>query len=111
MNPIKRIASCNACNLHLCQRPLLDARIQADVMWVGLSAKRITGDLQTIPLSPDTPTGDIIQTIEQPLLDIRFYKTNLVKCPPLDSAGKLRYPNEEEMQVCFRNLEYELKVI
>ena len=25
------------------------------------------------------------------------YKTNLVKCPPIDKNGKLRYPNRTEI--------------
>ena len=32
------------------------------------------------------------------------YKTNLVKCPPVDENGKLRYPNQAEIDCCFKNL-------
>ena len=80
-------------------------------MWVGLSAKKIDRGTSFIPLAPETPTGNILQEIEGQLLGVRFYKTNLVKCPPLDADGKLRYPDEKEMDVCFNNLEYEIKII
>ena len=109
--PLKQIAKCAACGLHQCQRPLLDRFKHADVMWVGLSAKRVDPGTSFIPLAPETPTGNIIQAIEGQLLGVSFYKTNLVKCPPLDASGKLRYPNEKEMDVCFNNLEYEIKMI
>jgi DNA polymerase len=109
--PLKHVATCEACNLHWCQRPLLDGFRRADVMWVGLSAKKLDRDTSFMPLAPETPTGSILQEIEGQLLGVRFYKTNLVKCPPLDADGKLRYPDQEEMGICFNNLEYEIRII
>jgi uracil-DNA glycosylase len=106
---LKHIAKCEACCLYQCQRPLLDQFRRADVMWVGLSAKIIDPETSPIPLAPETPTGSIIREIEEELSYLNFYKTNLVKCPPLDHGGKLRYPNEEEMSACFSNLEYEIE--
>lgn len=108
----KQIAGCQACELHACQPPLLEKSIaRAQVMWVGLSAKKFGNPENCLPLSADTPTGAIIHQIESELPKVRFYKTNLVKCPPLDKDGKLRYPNEREMELCFNNLEKEMQVV
>ena len=36
--------------------------------------------------------------------NVKFYKTNLVKCLPLNEKGKLRYPTKEECLTCLENL-------
>jgi uracil-DNA glycosylase family 4 len=107
----KRIAGCQACDLHQCQKPLLDTFWRADVMWVGLSAKKLGDSDHATPLSPETTTGAIIRGVEEQFNGVRFYRTNLVKCPPLDETGKLRYPNEAEMKLCHTNLQLELKAV
>jgi uracil-DNA glycosylase family 4 len=108
---IKRISGCQACQLHQCQKPLVEKVWRAEVMWVGLSAKLLKREEHAVPLSPNTTTGSIIHGVEQQCDSVRFYRTNLVKCPPLDDEGKLRYPNQAEMKICYDNLQLELKVI
>lgn len=77
------------------------------VLWVGLSAKKITSDDET-PLAKETNSGAIIHRIEESLGGVPTYKTNLVKCVPLDDHQKLRYPNSQEIDDCFFNLEKEI---
>jgi len=108
---IETLTNCQSCVLHRCQSPLLDVASKADVMWVGLSAKHIVRQEPKRPLSPTTLTGGILQMIENGLGRVRFYKTNLVKCPPLDAAGRLRYPDEKEMEACSANLQFEIQVL
>ena len=106
MLEIKKCRKCNLCNN---QRPLLDKSKKCDVMWVGLSAKKVDDVDKTIPLCSDTNSGKIIEMIEERLPKINFYKTNLVKCLPLDSNNKLRYPFNDEMNACIDNLLIEIK--
>ena len=104
---LDRIMNCSNCNLCSFQPPLLDNyNEKAMVMWVGLSAKKVENVALEIPLANNTNTGKIIEKIESEK-DF-FYKTNLVKCVPLDKNGKLRYPNKDEMNSCFENLIFEL---
>jgi DNA polymerase len=72
--------------------PLLDKKCKADVFWVGLSAKKVEDIENDIPLSNDTNSCKIINRIESRFDEEIFYRTNLVKCVPLDWQGKLRYP-------------------
>lgn len=58
-----------------------------DILWVGISAK-----IGEEPLSETTNTGKLVKQIEN-ACGKSGYKTNLVKCPPVDKNGKLRYPN------------------
>lgn len=61
-----------------------------------------------MPLARDTRSGALIEQAEQGLLsDFSFYRTNIVKCLPLND-GKIRYPAEHEMSKCFPNFEAEL---
>ena len=103
------ISCCNKCNLCNNQKPLLDKKVDSDVMWVGLSAKSVDDVLTEIPLSGDTKTGCLISELERGIDSVEFYKTNLVKCLPLDENGKLRYPTVEEMEICFSNLACEIE--
>lgn len=106
---MNKIKSCKKCNLHNNQPPLLDKLARADVIWMGLSAKK-TKNEQDIPLNKDTISGNIINKIEEDLLAYKFYKTNLVKCLPLENH-KLRYPNKNECAVCFENFIEEIRCI
>ncbi len=90
------------------QRPLMDKSRVCDIMWVGLSAKKVKDVNKTIPLCNDTNSGKIIEEIEKRLDGFKFYKTNLVKCLPLDENGKLRYPTTSEMNSCVGNLLFEI---
>lgn len=104
---IEQIKKCNKCRLCCNQKPLLDKERSCQIFWVGLSAKKITSE-DEIPLSPKTNTGMIIQKVEEMIENISTYKTNLVKCVPLNQNSKLRYPNKKEIDCCFFNLEEEL---
>jgi DNA polymerase len=106
---LKKLSKCNKCNLCNNQKPLLDKVFECDVMWVGLSAKKVDDVNETIPLCNDTNSGKIIEMIENKLSNIRFYKSNLVKCLPLDENNKLRYPSTSEMNACIDNLLLEIK--
>jgi uracil-DNA glycosylase len=104
---MKSILSCSNCDLCNNQKPLLDSCMSADVMWIGLSAKKVESLFDEIPLADNTNTGKIIAEIESKFADLQFYKTNIVKCLPLDTKNKLRYPNLQEMDACYMNFEIE----
>lgn len=104
---LEQIRKCQKCGLCLNQKPLLDTERNCQVFWVGLSAKKALSDLE-IPLSPETNTGLLIHKIEAELAKVTTYKTNLVKCVPLDEKQKLRYPNKKEIDSCFNNLQKEI---
>ncbi len=108
INPEKS-RQCKSCKLYLNQFPLSDHQQNADVFWVGLSAVQIDDDeTRSIPLSPSTRSGKLISDIENVCdTDITFFKTNIVKCLPLN-GNKIRYPELKEMDKCFPNLEDEI---
>ena len=108
---MKDILICQRCDLYLNQKPLLDNLNNGDVMWVGLSSKKVDSTKEDIPLSRNTNSGRIIQNIEDSNVGVSFYKTNLVKCLPLDEKLKIRYPNKKEKESCYYNLELELSII
>lgn len=103
-----KLKNCKKCDLHYNQKPLLDRLCESDVMWVGLSSKRVDDLDAAMPLSNDTLSGNLISEIESYMPDVLFYRTNLVKCVPLDTNGKLRYPLKIEMTACIGNLIYEI---
>lgn len=70
---------------------------------VGLSAKP-----HCEHLAPETRTGHIIEQIAQRLPSVRIVKTNLVRIPPVDKEGRLRYPNPKEMQRGWIELQHEM---
>lgn len=101
--------ACKSCGLNIFQGPALERAKKANIFWVGLSAVAFEEDEEKLPLSPLTPSGALIHDIEAPLLTHHsFYKTNLVKCAPID-ANKVRYPLSHEMEKCFPNFEWELE--
>lgn len=106
---INEIKKCSKCNLCKNQKPLLDKRTNCDVMWIGLSAKKVNDFDNSVPLDNNTNSGKIIEQIESKLPHSCFYKTNLVKCLPLNENNKLRYPTKEEMNFCIDNLLLEIK--
>ena len=103
----EQIKGCRKCGLCKNQCPLLDQSRECQVVWVGLSAKKVESD-DEIPLSPETNSGMLIKKVEELCSDVTTYKTNLVKCLPLDERKKLRYPNNKEMDCCFTNLKKEI---
>lgn len=80
-------------------------------MWVGLSAKKVDNISSSVPLENNTKSGKIIEQIEHQIPKHNFYKTNLLKCLPLDKNNKLRYPTINEMDKCISNLIHEIDLI
>ena len=80
-------------------------------MWVGLSAKQVESVEVNIPLEADTNTGKLVADIEALCQNVRFYKTNLAKCLPLDEKGKIRYPSILECVACYPNLLIEIQEV
>lgn len=101
--------NCKACGLSVFQSPVYEQLKFVDIFWVGLSAVKFKADDEKLPLSSLTRSGSLIHTIEQPFnRKVSFYKTNLVKCAPMDGS-KLRYPLLYEMEKCFSNFQWELE--
>ena len=111
ISKIDKIMKCKKCNLCKNQKPLLDKNYTADIMWVGLSAKKVDDVHIDIPLAADTNSGKIIAEIENNCSFYKFYKTNLVKCLPVDENDKLRYPSKKEIESCIGNLIIEINEI
>lgn len=105
---LEQIKKCQKCDLCLNQRPLLEEKKNCQIFWVGLSAKMVNSD-DEIPLSPTTNTGMVIKEIEGKLGEVDTYRTNLVKCVPLNEHHKLRYPNKNEIDKCIPNLQEEIE--
>jgi DNA polymerase len=104
------IKTCGKCGLRMNQPPLLDDEKECDVFFVGLSAKKVASADEK-PLSPGAISGKILLALESECGGITAYKTNLVKCLPLDDSGKLRYPSKIEMDVCAPNLAKEIEAL
>lgn len=103
----QNIRTCENCKLFHNQKPLLDIGKKSEVFWVGLSAKKVLSN-EEIPLSPKTNTGKLISDIENKCSGFSAYRTNVVKCAPLDDTHKLRYPTTKEINSCIGHLESEL---
>lgn len=106
----EKIRKCTKCGLCFNQKPILDVEKKCEIFWVGLSAKKVESDTE-LPLSADTNTGMLIRKVEEACGEISAYKTNLVKCLPLNNEQKLRYPNQKEMDCCFENLLSEINIM
>lgn len=106
---LKNIVKCKRCNLCNNQIPLLDSFKECNLMWVGLSAKKVVDVENDVPLSEETDSGKILRQIEEEVGNIVTYRTNLVKCLPLDENNKLRSPNKDEKEICFENLLKEIE--
>ena len=104
---IEQIRGCRKCGLCNNQRPLLQRiKTRPRVFFTGLSAVASI-ETEDEPFSAATRSGQLIREIGEGL---DCYYTNLVKCLPLKD-GKLRYPTERELEVCFGNFELELKTL
>ena len=108
---MNQISNCKECNLCTNQKPLMDRLRECDIMWVGLSAKRVKDVNVNYPLENNTNSGRLIEEIERKNPNIKYYKTNLVKCLPLGEDDKIRYPTRKEMSVCIRNLFMEIEAV
>jgi uracil-DNA glycosylase len=102
---------CKRCELYKNQPPILSKRAKSDVMWVGISAQKNKNDLEFEPLDVRTNSGKFIKSIEDQLPNVSFYKTNLVKCLPLNDQNKIRYPSNDEYLKCFDNLLDEIRTV
>ena len=99
----------NSCGYHY-EDSINKIKNYVDVMFVGLSAKFDKNKQIIKPLCNSTNTGKIIDKIEEKLSRNRiYYKTNLVKFPPIDNNNKLRHPNKKEMNSCFGYLQSEIQ--
>lgn len=107
---LERISMCQRCTLFVNQPPLVDTRRTATIMVVGLSAKKIQ-NLNEIPLDNCTKSGHLVSCMEEisEQSGYTLYRTNLVKCVPLDENCKLRYPTKKEIDLCFENLLLEME--
>lgn len=105
---LERIKNCDKCGLCKHQRPLVDSVRKCQVFWVGLSAKLSLCEDEP-PLSPTTNSGSILCEIEGICSNVSTYRTNIVKCAPIDERGKLRYPNKKEIGVCLPHIENEIE--
>ena len=108
------ITKCNRCSISCNQKPLVENMRKSDIMFVGISAKMKETEGE-MPLSENTNSGKLIKMIEERLLEensnISCYRSNMVKCVPLDKEGKIRYPNSLEIENCIDNLVYELSIV
>lgn len=107
MKKIEEIKNCKNCELYKNQAPLLSNGQTCDVMVVGLSAKLIKFKDEK-PLDKTTLSGALIEELEKASSNLTFYKTNLVKCVPLNKSGKLTYPNKRHCNACLSNLKAEI---
>lgn len=103
--------SCRKCDLHKNQKTIFSNIIKSDIMWIGMSAQQNKNDFEFEPLDKRTPSGKFICSVEDELPDYLFYKTNLVKCLPLDFENKIRYPTNKEYSICFDNLLKEIELV
>lgn len=109
-----KITKCNKCSISCNQKPLVENMKKSDIMFLGISAKmKETED--EMPLSENTNSGKLIKMIEERLLEennnLLCYRSNMVKCVPLNEEGKIRYPDNLEIENCIQNLEYELNIV
>lgn len=107
MSSIHSIQFCRNCNLCFNQKPLLDNLKEASIFWIGLSAVKVERVENETPLSKNTNSGKLISRIEEELPELSYYKSNLVKCLPLEKE-KIRYPKANEMKSCYQNLQLEI---
>ena len=109
-----RITKCNKCDISCNQKPLVENMKKSDIMFLGISAKMKETENE-MPLSENTNSGKLIKKIEERLVEenhnISCYRSNMVKCVPLNEDGKIRYPDNLEIENCIENLEYELSIV
>ena len=109
-----KIIKCNKCDISCNQKPLVNNMRESDIMFLGISAK-IKEKEDEMPLSENTNSGKLVKMIEERLLEennnLLCYRSNMVKCVPLNEEGKIRYPDNLEIENCIENLEYELNIV
>lgn len=80
---------------------------KCDVMWVGVSLKKCMEPKDA--LSPLSSSGNLLTKIENTYPIAKYYRTNILKCAPIDITGKLRNPTHQEMNNCYYFLEKEIQ--
>lgn len=80
---------------------------KCDVMWVGVSLKKCMTPQNA--LSPSSSSGNLLTKIEKAYTEATYYRTNILKCAPIDTTGKLRYPTNQEMENCYPFLKEEIQ--
>lgn len=80
-------------------------------MRVGLSAKIMCNYMNSVPLDVSTPTGEPINAVEKCFENVKFYKSNIVKCVLSGKDGELRYPSNKEIDICLSNLLLEIELV
>lgn len=108
MSTFDTIKKCSRCSLCTNQAPIFDRLAVEGVFWVGLSAKMRKSADET-PLDSSTRSGSLIDSVSRICEERPMYRTNLVKCVPLDDVGKIRYPSVREMNACVCNLDAEIR--
>lgn len=107
MNEIK---NCRKCNLYKNQNPLLDEeKVESTSIVLGVSAVEIKNQMIRKPLGKDTRSGKIIHEIDE-LAKVITYKSNIVKCLPLDKNNTIRKPSKAEMKCCYENYINEINI-
>lgn len=107
---MEKIKQCRKCELYKNQNPLLDEeKKEVGSMFLGVSAVKIKEKMIKKPLGKDTRSGKVIYEIEE-LAQINIYKSNIVKCLPLDKNNKVRNPSKLEMKCCYENFTNEIKI-
>ena len=110
----ENIRCCKNCFLCNNQPPLLSSTPDAPpvIMVVGTSAKQVKSPTE-IPLDGSTRSGKIVSRLEAVSIKYGYsiYRTNLVKCPPMNDVNKLRNPTDEEIAACIGNLFQEIELL
>lgn len=108
---MKKIITCNNCELYKNQLPLLQNNTSpSNVIFVGLSAVKTENTNKDEPFSLFTRSGELLREIMSESPNSCVYFTNIVKCLPLNK-DKIRYPDEEEISACLPNFDIELDII
>lgn len=107
----EKISKCKKCDLCKNQPPIISPIREADIIIIGISSQKNSETKVFTPLDSSTNSGKFISLLENSMPDKTFYKTNLVKCAPLNSGGKIRYPSQEELEKCFSHLENEIEMV
>ena len=108
---VNKIIHCQLCPLHKNQPPTINKQNKSDIMLIGISSQKNTPTKTFTPLDPSTNSGKFISQLETALPNKTFHKTNLIKCAPLNSQNKIRYPTNQEFEKCFPYLKQEIKKV
>ena len=84
---LKNLANCRNCQLYSNQLPLIDKKEECDVMWVGLSAKKVENLKIDYPLGEDTNSGKIIKEVEPDSEILYIGTTNRMEKDLIPSLG------------------------